>query len=174
MKRARTGQLAAALIVTLTACSADTTNFPSLARRPAERMVGSPAPAAPAPVAPVPDAGLPARLATLVEQARDADRRFAARREAAERIVVRGSGSAPGSESWAIASVALADLESARSDAMIALADLDELYAASRTASGMPGSGGDWATIAAARDQVISLIAEEDRVLADLRGRLGG
>jgi hypothetical protein len=174
MMRARTSLLAATLIVTLAACSADTTNYPSLARRPAERKVGSPAPLTPAPVVTAPDSRLPARLAALVEQARDAHNRFAARRDSAERAVAGGSGAGQGSESWATASVALADLESARSDAMIALADLDELYAARRTASGAPGSGDDWATIAAARDQVIALIGEEDRVLADLRGRLGG
>ena len=174
MIRARTGPLAAALIVTLAACSADTTSYPSLARRPAERAVDSPAPPSPVPVATAPDSRLPARLAALVEQAREAHNHFSARRESAERTVASGNGSAPGSDSWATANVALADLESARSEAMIALADLDELFAAARTGSGAPASSGDWATIAAARDQVTALIGEEDRILADLRGRLGG
>ena len=51
---------------------------------------------------------------------------------------------------------------------MIALADLDQLYAAARI------EGSDATAIAAARDQVTGWIGEEDRVLASLRGRLGG
>ncbi len=73
-----------------------------------------------------------------------------------------------GSESWAVASVALAGLESARSDAMIALADLDQMYAAGRIA------GNDSSAIEAARTEVTGWIGEEDRVLGLLRGKLGG
>ncbi len=167
--RAPTGLFIAAFILALPACSADTANYPSLARRPAERAASNTPTAAPAPVSTAPDAELPARLAALVERARDADARFVSLRDQAERAVAAGSGGAPGSEGWAVASVALASLESARSDAMIALADLDQLYAAARIAS-----SGEWATIAAARDQVTALIGEEDRILAGLRGRLGG
>lgn len=167
--RALTGLSTAAFILVLPACAADTANYPSLARRPAERAASNTPTAAPAPVATAPDAELPARLAALIEQAREADTRFASRRAEAERAVAAGGGAAPGSEAWAVASVALASLESARSDAMIALADLDQLYAAARIAS-----SGEWATIAAARDQVTAWIGEEDRILAALRGRLGG
>ena len=55
---------------------------------------------------------------------------------------------------------------------MIALADLDQLYAAART--NKDTSGVDWARITAAREQVTVLIGEEDRILATLRGRLSG
>lgn len=51
---------------------------------------------------------------------------------------------------------------------MIALADLDQLYAAARI------EGSDASAIAEARDRVIGWIGDEDRVLAVLRGRLGG
>ena len=166
--RALTGLSTAAFILILPACAADTANYPSLARRPAERA-SNVATVAPAPIVTAPDPDLPARLTALVEQAREADARFASRRTQAERTVAAGSGAAPGSEGWAIASVALASLESARSDAMIALADLDQLYAAARTKS-----GSEWATIGAARDQVTAWIGEEDRILAALRGRLPG
>lgn len=86
----------------------------------------------------------------------------------AQQLANAARDSARASESWAVASVALADLESARSEAMIALADLDQHYAAARIA------GSDANAIAAARDKVTGWIAEQDRVLADLRGRLGG
>ena len=70
------------------------------------------------------------------------------------------------SEGWSVATVAVADLESARSDAMIALAEIDALYAAARI------NGEDAALIALARDHVTGLVDSEDKVLADLRGRI--
>jgi len=72
------------------------------------------------------------------------------------------------SESWSQATVALASLESRRSDAMIALAELDPLYVKERI------DGGDGGAIAAVRDQITAWVADEDAVLADLRGRVAG
>ena len=107
-------------------------------------------------------------MAAAIARATEAHVRFGEVRPRAQQRVAAGSGAAPGSEPWAIASVALAELESARSAAMIALADLDQIYAAARVA------GGDTAAIVSARDEVMGLIGEEDRVLAELRGKLGG
>lgn len=158
-----------ALALLLAGCAADTTNYPSLARRPAERITGSaetvPADAAPQPPA-LPSPELSARLSQLVDQAQAAHRDFLAKRERASGLVGAARGAAVASESWSVASVALAELEAARSRAMIALADLDSLYAAERVA------GGPAAAVGAAREQVIALVGEEDAVLADLRGRL--
>jgi hypothetical protein len=154
------------LILGLAGCGADTVNYPSLARRPAERAAApAPAPTAPAPASP--DAQALARFAELEGQARAAHARFLAARETAERRIEAAAAAAPGSETWAVASVALAGLEAARSEAMVALAELDQTYAQTRI------EGGDGTAVAAARDRVIALIAEEDRVLAGLRGRLG-
>ncbi len=92
-------------------------------------------------------------------------------------MVAAGRASAPGSEAWALATVALADLEGARSEAMIALADLDQIYAAEQiggtetTGSAPQAASGDGLAIAAARDQVVALVAEEDAVLAALKAR---
>ena len=162
--------LAAAIALTLGGCAADTVNYPSLARRPAERISGtSPVvPVNPAPIASPapPSAELAARLAQLVDAARAADAQFRAREAKARQLTNSASGAAMASESWSVATIALADLESARSSAMIALADLDALYAATRV------SGGEAAAIGAARDQVIRLVGGEDTVLAGLRDRL--
>ena len=174
MKRSLTGLCAAAIALTVSACAADTMNYPSLARRPGERAVDRAAPPAPLPATAATDSALAARLAALVDQAREAHARFGLRRDRAERAISAGGGSAPGSDPWATASIALADLESARSDAMIALADLDQLYAAARTGGDAPASGGAWATIAAARDKVTVWIGEEDQILAALRGQISG
>lgn len=153
-------------MLALSACG-DSSGYPSLARRDVEKQAEAPPP--PPPTATVPDSpDLAPRLARLVEQARTAHEKFVSARPRAEQLAAAASGSAMASESWSVASVALAELESSRSEAMVALADLDELYAARRV------EGRDGASIAAAREQVMAWIGEEDRVLAALRGRLGG
>ena len=154
----------------LGACASDAATYPSLARRPAERVSGTSEVVAATPTAPLPPAPpspeLGARLAGLVEQAEAAHRRFVSREAKARGLVSAAGGAAVASESWAVATVALADLESSRSDAMIALADLDQLYAAQRI------EGGEALATGAARDSVIALVAQEDLVLASLRGQL--
>ncbi|WP_232730123.1 hypothetical protein [Novosphingobium kunmingense] len=160
--------LAATVPLLLSACSSAQGDFPSLARRPAERVSGT-APVAPSTEAPAPapvDPQLAGTLDGMVAQARAADAKFRANAPRARALVGAAAGSAVASESWAVATVALADLESQRSQAMIALADLDALYAA----KGIERA--DTTAIAAARDRVITIVSEQDQVLADLKGRL--
>jgi len=185
MKRAMQPLMLPATALFLLSGCASQGEFPSLARRPAElagegiagtagsgRIAGSGAPASPARDVPamqqaVP-ADLPARLAQLGDAARAAHGRFAGKRERAGQLVGGAINAAVGSEAWAVATVALADLESARSDVMVSLGELDRLYAAARV------DGGDGGAIAAVRDQVTAWVADEDAVLADLGGRLKG
>ena len=170
MTRFAPALISAATLLLLTGCAADYNNYPSLARRPAERVSGTievaPPTAAPAPVLAPPSADLTARLGQLGEQAQAAHREFTGRRGRAEELVAAAGGAPVGSDGWAQANVALADLETSRSQAMIALADLDELYADARV------NGGNAATIAATRNRVIDMIGEEDIALAQLRGRI--
>ena len=60
----------------------------------------------------------------------------------------------------------MADLESARSDTMIALADIDALFANARV------EGTDSAAISGGRDRVTALVTSEDQVLSELRDSL--
>lgn len=171
----RRAAFASLAVLALSACASG--QYPSLARRGAERVAGtapavSPAPS-PTPEAVLPTAGLSARLAGLVAQAREAHRRFTANRAGAEGTIGRAGGAAMGSESWSLASVALAGLEASRSNAMVALAELDSLYVADRVAH-YDSPSGDVEAIAAARDQVSGWVAEQDRVLSALRGRIRG
>lgn len=163
----------AAPLVLLGGCSEDRGRFPSLAIRPAERAFGQAqaAPANPAATpAPIPgDATLPQRLAALESRAREADSRFAALVPEATRAVARARGAASGSEPWNLAQVALARLESARSDTAIALADLDAMATnAAIAAVDKPGPDAD--AIAGARDSVAARVAQQDGVLAQLKG----
>lgn len=159
--------LAAAASLLLAACAKDKGEYPSLARRPAERVSGTAPVVTPteAPLPPVPPE-VSGNLERLVAQARAADAKFKANAPRARSLVSAASGAAVASESWSVATVALADLESQRSQAMIALADLDALYAAEGIKLG------DTTAIAAARDQVIAIVSEQDDVLNGLKGQL--
>lgn len=169
-------RLFAALCTSLLAgACASPGDYPSLARRDAERFPQTAEPVAmPAPTAPgqaLPDPALVAQLGRLEDRARTAHAQFLRERTRTTALVAAGAGSARGSESWSVATVALSSLESARSETMIALADLDSLLAADRVAHPNEQSG-DGVAIAASREKVIQLVAEEDRVLAGLASRL--
>ncbi len=158
--------LAAALLTS--ACSTTEGEFPSLARRPAERVSGTaePAPAPPPMVAEPVAPGLAAQLAGFERQARMGHTKFQSREARARQMVGAARGAAVGSERWSVATVAVAELEAARSEVMIALADLDSLYAAERVA------GGDGSAIGVVRESVQALVKQEDRVLAELGNQL--
>ena len=169
---------AATLALSLSGCASAA--YPSLAIRPAERITGTAQPVTPEPVpttAPIPpSASVTARAAQLVAQAEAAHRRFDGRRAETQRLVGAARGAAMASEAWSVATIAVSGLESARSDAMIALAELDGLYAReSITAEGGSAPAETPANVAAlfaARDQVTGLVGQEDAVLAGLRGAL--
>ncbi|MEE4453778.1 hypothetical protein [Novosphingobium resinovorum] len=175
MTRAKARLLALLLPIGIAACSAGGT-YPSLAIRDVERPSGSAAAAqgeaqAPLPALPPASADLVTRLAGLVKVAQEADGRFQSNRPAAERAV--GSAGATGSDSWSTASVALARLESSRSSAMAALAELDVLYADARDKAPVEESPAS-AAIGDARTQVAALLDAQDKVLAGLTARLRG
>ncbi len=140
-------------------------DYPSLAQRPAERVEGTfnPEGAEPQPPAPIlPSADLSARLAELERQARAAHREFVEATPAARRLAAAAGPTA--SDSWASAQVALADLDSTRSRVAIVLADLDSLWTDATIEAGPREA------IGTVRANVEDLVAQEDAVLAQLRG----
>lgn len=159
----------------LPGCASTGDAYPSLAKRDVERVEGTALPAdgpeEPAPPPPIgPD--LESRLSRLVADARAAHREFAAQRPAAARAISAASGSARAGEAWTTAQVALAGLDAARSKAMIALADLDLLHAGEVEAyPDLETPAGS--AIAAARDEVSGLVAQEDEAIAALSRRIG-
>lgn len=153
----------------LAACAGSQGQYPSLERRPMERItaVYSPsAPATPAPL-PAPPAAVTDKLGGFVAQARAADGKFRDREARARSLVAASSGAKLGSESWNVAAVAVAELETARGEAMIALTELDLLFNEAVLA------GQDASAIGQARDTVAGIIGYEDKVLGELRSRLG-
>lgn len=151
----------------LAACAADTGRYPSLAVRPAERVEGSftPIPSDPGP-APMADGTL-GRLGQIESAAKNAHARFVERTPAARSAVSAGRGADPADNRWGAAAVALADLDSIRSEAAIALGDLDLLFADATLGYTERDA------IDRTRSEVLALISQQDRVLAELRGGFG-
>lgn len=152
----------------MSGCASPQANYPSLAIRDAERAYNSPEPAAlPQPAAQSPlSADLVQRLAHLETAATSAHRAFTDAAPATARLVSAAAGSDVTSDRWAIAQVALASLESARSHAAVPLADLDLLHADAAIALDQHRAIED------ARNAVTGMIAQEDAILAGLRGKM--
>lgn len=164
--------LAACPVLLLAGCATPAdSDYPSLAIRDIERAEGQfdvgPPQRIDVPVVETPLSGpLSDQLTMLVDRATEAHRAFTSTLPTAERRVAAASGAAIGSDSWAAAQVALADLDSSRSLASVPLGDLDILYAAASV------QAEETAAIEAARAQVIALVAEEDAALERLRARV--
>lgn len=162
--------LPALAALALGACASDRGAYPTLERRAAERVNGT-APVvspdtAPAALPAPPSAELIDRLDLALAQARTADARFRQQTPRTRDLVANARGAAVASEAWSVATVAVADLESARSEAMTALADVDALYAAARIA------GDDATAIESVRSQILEMVASQDAVLDSLKDSL--
>jgi hypothetical protein len=155
------------LLAALGACTTASPNYPSLALRDAERATGTfqPVPAVPYVPPPTPAAVL-GRLEQLAAQATSAHRAFQVDTPGVRTLVGAARGTEPGSEAWARAQVALAGLEADRSQAMIALADLDRLMVDATL------EGAELERIVAVRDGVIAQIEAQDQVIGALLAEL--
>lgn len=174
MRRARV-PLATLLVLVLAGCVSAHESYPSLARRPEERVSGSATPAPPSPEAQpsaaAPVADLAGRVDQLLARARTAHHAFASGSAAAERAAVRAG--ALGSDSWASASIAVAGLEAQLDTATDALAELDTLAVDHRVAlAGAADPADD--TIAAAQAEVAGYVEADGGTLARWSDRLGG
>ena len=158
--------LLAALGCSLGACMASD-KYPSLALRDAERVAGTMQPAEPeAYVPPATPAAVLSRLDQLSGEAASAHQAFLAEAPKARSTVAAAHGSGPGADSWAVAQVAVAGLESSRSKAMIALADLDRLYVDAAVA------GDELERIGATRDRVAAQVEEQNAAIESMLGEL--
>ena len=145
-------------------------SYPSLAIRPAERPSGTIQPAPPAPEpAPPPISGQTLdEIAQLRAAAADADRRFQAAAQAAQRPVTAAHGAAPGSEAWAVAQVALSEAEARHNEAVAALGRLDQIHVEAQT------EGASLTEIEAAVGEVAAQVQAQDAAIDGLEAGLGG
>jgi hypothetical protein len=164
MKRAISTVIAAFVPLVLGAC-ASKGDFPSLAIRESERVQGTIAAPITAPTPPAPETAL--QLEALSARARAGHAAFQAELPAATRAANAARGANMGSEAWSVAQVALAALESKRSDVMIALADIDRILADASI------SNGDLTAVAAASAEANGLVEAENAAIAGIHATIG-
>lgn len=158
-----------AITLILSGCASPASDYPSLAVRDAERVSGTMEVEPAEPYVPAAPAGTTLeRVAQLVEEARAAHAEFLSAEPRARNTAAAARSSSVGSESWAVAQVALAELESRRSRTMIALADLDRIYTEVAT------SGEAIAAVEDERAEIAALVEQENAVIEELLGRIGG
>ena len=151
-------------VVLLAGCTTPEGIYPSLAIRDGERMTGTMEPVAAEPyVAPATPVDVLDRIALLGEQAQVAHAAFLAEAPKMRPAITRGLAQEAGTESWASGQVALAGLETSRNKALIALADLDRLYADAVT------NGGESEKIEAVRTRVLALISQQENLLSAMK-----
>lgn len=150
-------------IVPLAACASPREEYPSLAVRDIERASGTmEVEPAPPPPPPSPAPATIEQLGELVAEARAAHAQFMAAAPEARSIASAASNADPGTDRWARAQVAVADLEARRSRAMIALADLDRLYVNAAT------EAVQIEVIEDTRSEIATMIAEQNAVIESL------
>lgn len=147
----------------LAGCAASSEDFPSLAIRESERVTGTfqPAPGVPWVSPPAPAEAL-SRLGSLEAQARTAHSAFLAQADDTRGTIAAGRGAEEGSEAWVNAQLALADLQSTRAPALIAMAELDRIYVNVLT------QAAEVEEIAATRTTVLAMVEAEDRLIREL------
>lgn len=144
--------------------------YPSLAIRPAERPSGvlQPATPVPEPALPAPSGQTLDEIAQLRAAAADADKRFQAAAQAAQKPVNTARGSAPGTEAWSVAQIAVSDAEARHNETIAALGRLDQIHVEAQT------EGNALDEIEAAVTDVAAQVEAQDQSLDALQASLGG
>jgi hypothetical protein len=155
---------------------AATRGFPSLAKRSAEGgdrlTTPDPTPApTPAPTA-ASDPALVQTVADLAGKARTSEAAFRAELSKGQTVVTAAAGSAPVSEAWVAAQMAISAADSARYESVAALASLDTLHIDKQTGDDSARVPADIATIEPARMQVLAMVDAQNDALDGLRASL--
>lgn len=158
-----------AAVFLLAGCAKDQDKYPSLSIRDAERVGGTFQPVEPEPFVPAPQTTQALQqIDSLQASAQEVHGRFTAAAERTRVQVRSASGAGRDSEAWLAAQVAIANLESIRSEAMIPLATLDRILTDAQTAEQSTTEA------EAARNEVEALVNAEDAAITALISALGG
>lgn len=157
--------LGAALAVSLTGCSRDTTTYPSLAVRPAEKQ-GFAEPEVP-PVVLKPDPALDTTIAALGDRLDAIEGEFAKAYDQARASAGKAHGQSVGSEAWLTAQTELATLDEIRARTSAILAEIDD-RAIARAAELQP----DYPALVALRARTAEVIARQGSQIDTLSASL--
>ncbi|MEL7199214.1 MAG: hypothetical protein AAGL10_12945 [Pseudomonadota bacterium] len=154
--------------VVLSGCAGDPDRYPSLAVRDIERTAGQFATGgsdtAPPQITAVADT---ADIQSIMERARTSFMKFEANAVPARREIKAARGQASDSSDYTNALLTLADLSSLRSETALALGEMDLLAAKAKT------EFAPTQTLEDAQAQIVSLVEQQDIILAQLWGELG-
>ncbi|MDE1467870.1 hypothetical protein OOZ52_09025 [Aurantiacibacter sp. D1-12] len=152
-----------ALAIPLAACASPAAEYPSLAMRDGERIVGEmeTAPAAPY-IAPSPPPATVEEAVALAAQARGVHGEFTAAEPGVRARIGAARGTFVGSETWSDAQVALTILESHHGRLTVMLADIDALYVDTSS------EGQAVALLAEERDAVAAMASAQAETIASL------
>jgi hypothetical protein len=151
---------ATAAILLVAGCATDSELYPSLSIRDEERITGVFEPVEPEPYIPTPpNADTLGRIAQLKSNAMDSHGRLLELAERARGPVAAARGAALDSDAWAIASIAIANVEAQRSETLLAVAELDLIYVRTHEVAGEVGD------ISSALNEVSLILLEEERLI---------
>lgn len=153
------------MVVWLAGCASTPGRYPSLAMRDFETR--PPGVSEPVDPAPIPQAASSAQIAAIRAAAESAFANFTRQQPGAAAIVSRARGQSLENDTRGRAIVALADLSTQRSATYVHLGDLDQLAAQGTVDYKRTDA------IDAARSEVAAMIAQQDKVLADLWAEMG-
>lgn len=147
--------------------------YPSLAKRPAETRDRLNETVTPAPVQPAaPDPALVTQVSQLQTQATAGDTAFKSEVDKNRASIAAASGTAPMSESWVAAQMAISAADSARYESVAALAGLDTLSVERQDTTDGARAAADLATIDPVRTSVLALVDQQNDTLDALRKTL--
>lgn len=155
----------ALLAFSLTACSRDTTAYPSLAPRAVEKL-GFAEPEVPI-VEAKPDPALDARVATLGRSLDGTSKGFTGDAAKAEAAAARARGKPVGSDAWLDAQTALAQLDDWRAQTSALLTDADQI-ASDRAAALAPA----YPSLAAMRERIAAEAQRQSATIDRLQAAL--
>ena len=161
------------VMVSLSACSMQEGDFPSLAKRPFEdapTVVEPQNPATPT-VSSLP-APLKAAVDDAISKSGAAHAKFLKNLPTVQRRVNAARGSAVSSETWVVAQMDLAALEMMRSPSVTALADIDKLYLQRLNAEFEQEPSGGAAIIGEKRDQIQAQVDTQQSEIDAMKARL--
>jgi len=159
-------------MISLSACSMQEGNFPSLAKRPFEDASTIVEPPAVPPVVSSLPGPLQAAVDKAVTQSSTAHAEFLENLPGVQRRVNAAKGAAVSSESWVVAQMDLAALEIGRGPSVTALADIDALYTERLNSEFESENSGGAAIIASKREQISAQVRRQQDEIDAMKAKL--
>ncbi len=160
------------MMASVSACSMQEGDFPSLAKRPFEdnKPVTSPEPSAPS--VSRPSSEVQTLVDTAMAQSNAAHSQFLKDLRRVTGHVNAARGSAMSSERWVVAQMDLAALEIVRGPSVSALADIDRIYTSQMNRSFDDENAGGTAMVESKRQEILAQVKQQQDEIDALKAKL--